>query len=382
MSESNSAARGEGPLSANRRAFIAGAAASAAAIVGSAQAMAAQSVPVLAMSRDAGPDIPTSVTKSVRRIVTLEEHCWAPPLRATLDPKQLEFVDRFTAGRLYDVGEARIKRMDAAGIDLQVLSFMSPGVQGLDAARAVPVARAANEWIAGVAKSYPGRFAAFAGLPTQDPKAAADELERAVVKLGCKGALVNGHTQGHYLDEPPWRVLWERAQALDVPIYIHPADAPRPILDAYFKEYPELAGAAWGWGIDMGTHVLRLMCGGVFDAYPKAKVIVGHMGELIPFHIRRINRGLSGARTKEGAVMKRTVYEYMHDNVFMTTSGVFDPASLTCAIAAVGVDNVLFSVDDPFEDNAAGVAFLQSAPVSPADREKLAHGNAERLLRV
>ncbi|HUJ75254.1 MAG TPA: amidohydrolase family protein, partial [bacterium] len=226
------------------------------------------------------------------------------------------------------------------------------------------------------------RFAAFAGLPTQDPQAAADELERAVVKLGCKGALVNGHTQGHYLDERPWWVLWERAEALDVPIYIHPADAPRPILDTYFKDYPELAGAAWGWGIDMGTHVLRLMCSGLFDAHPKAKVIVGHMGELIPFHIRRINRGLSGARTKAGAVMKRTVYEYMHDNVFMTTSGVFDPAALTCAIAAVGADNILFSVDDPFEDNAAGVAFLQSAPVDPTDREKLAHGNAERLLRV
>lgn len=382
MSDPTAAGKPPEGSTTSRRELIAGALAAGAVAVAATAHAGDDTTPVVAMSRDAGTPIATTTVKSVKRIVALEEHCWAPVVRATLESRQTEFVDNFTAGRLYDVGEARIKRMDAAGIDLQVLSFMSAGIQGLDPARAVPIAREANDWIAGIVKTYPRRFAAFAGLPTQEPKAAADELERAVTKLGCKGALINGHTQGHYLDERPWWVLWERAQALDVPIYIHPADAPRPILDVYFKDYPELAGAAWGWGIDTGTHVLRLMCSGLFDAYPRAKVIIGHMGEMIPFHIKRINRGLTPARTKEGARMRRTVFEYMHDNVFVTTSGVFDHASLACATAALGTDNILFSVDDPFEDNAAGMAFLQSAPVSQADREKLAHGNAERLLKV
>jgi hypothetical protein len=196
-----------------RRDLIAGALAAGAVAMAATARAGDDTTPVLSMSRDAGRPIATTAFKSVKRIVTLEEHCWAPVVRATLDVRQTEFVDKFTGGRLYDVGDARIKRMDAAGIDLQVLSLMSAGIQGLDPARAVPIAREANDWIAEIVRTYPKRFAAFAGLPTQEPKAAADELERAVTRLGCKGALINGHTQGHYLDERPWWVLWERAQA-------------------------------------------------------------------------------------------------------------------------------------------------------------------------
>jgi predicted TIM-barrel fold metal-dependent hydrolase len=313
-----------------------------------------------------------------RRVIALEEAFWTPAIRDTYPSALIEARDRVSRGRLGDVGDERIRRMDAAGIDLQVLSHVCPGVQEIeDAAVAVRLARAANDWLATVVERYPTRFAAFATIATQDPTEAARELERTVTSYGFKGALINGHTQGHYMDERPWWVVFDRAQALDVPIYLHPSDPPRPVFDAYFKDYPELATSAWGWGVDTGTHLLRLVCGGVFDAFPRLKVMVGHMGEMIPFHLKRIHRGLS-----RSGRLKRTVFEYMHDHVFVTTSGVFEHASLVCALSTIGIDNLLFAVDDPFADNAEAVAFLESAPLSEADRDKLAHGNAERLLRL
>jgi len=316
---------------------------------------------------------------SPSRIIALEEHFWIPATRAYYSLEGVRALERVSHGLLGDVGAARIKRMDDAGIDLQVLSHVTPGAQGFDRETAVRFAREANDWLGEIVKSHPRRFAGFATLPTQDPPVAADELERTVRDYGFRGALINGHTNGHYLDEPPWWGLFERAQALDVPIYIHPADLPRAVLNSYFQDYPGLAKAAWGWAIDTGTYLLRLMCSGLFDAYPKAQVIVGHMGELIPFHLKRIHRGVS---LMGNTRMKRTIAEYLRDNVSVTTSGVFEHASLACALATLGSDRLLLSVDDSFEDNVAGVAFLKSAPLSLADREKLAHGNAERLLNV
>lgn len=313
-----------------------------------------------------------------RRVIAIEEAFWTPAIRATYSPALIANRDRVSRGRLGDVGDQRIARMDEAGVDLQVLSHVCPGVQKIeDVPTANRLAREANDWLGTIVQKYPTRFAGFATLATQDPQEAARELERTVVTYGFKGGLINGHTHGHFLDERPYWVIFERAQALDVPIYVHPSDPPRPVFDTYFKDYPELAASAWGWGIDTGTHLLRLICGGVFDAFPKVNVIVGHMGELIPFHLKRIERGLS-----RSGRLKRTVFEYMRDHVYVTTSGVFEHASLTCALSTIGIDNLLFAIDDPFADNAEGVAFLESAPLSEADREKLAHGNAERLLRL
>jgi 2,3-dihydroxybenzoate decarboxylase len=285
-----------------------------------------------------------------------------------------------------DLGPARIRRMDDAGIDLQVLSHVQPGVQGLDRETAVPLAREVNDWLAEIVAQYPTRFAGFAMLAPQSPEEAARELERAVVTLGFKGALINGHTQGRYLDEPEFGPLLACAQALDVPIYIHPTNPPDAVQRIYYKDWP--VPQAWGWQVETGTHVLKLITAGVFDRYPGLKIIVGHMGEFLPFTLDRLNRGttmaewLMAAQAKTEPRMRKSLIHYMRENIFITTSGVFDQAALACAVAQLGIDNILFSVDDPFADSVEGVDFLKKAPLSEADRAKLAHGNAERLLKL
>jgi predicted TIM-barrel fold metal-dependent hydrolase len=287
--------------------------------------------------------------------------------------------------KLTDVGPERIKRMDAAGIDLQVLSHVAPGVQTLDGSKAVPMAREVNDWLGHIVQQYPTRFAGFASLATQSPQAAADELERTVTEFGFKGALINGHLDGRYLDHKDFWPILERAEALNVPIYLHPFAPPKVITGAYYPTPGMEQG--WGWLVDTSTHVLRLMASGTFDAFPKLKIVVGHMGELIPYNLERLNKGMTmgdwlmGSQTK-APVMKMSVVNYLKRNVFITTSGSFDQAALQCAVAQLGIDNILFSVDDPFADNIEAVTFLAKANLSPADKEKLAYGNAERLLNL
>jgi predicted TIM-barrel fold metal-dependent hydrolase len=329
--------------------------------------------------------------RSVTRVIALEEAFLHPKLRELYPQSYVKLLD-LVKGHLTDVGPERIRRMDAAGIDLQVLSHVAPGVQTLERETAMRLSKEVNDWLGGIIRAYPTRFAGFAMLPTQSPKDAADELERTVTQLGFKGALINGHTQERYLDDDSFSVLLERAQALDVPIYIHPTDPPKAITDMYYPGYPTLV-QSWGWQVETGTHLLRLMSSGVFDRYPRLKVIVGHMGELIPFNLKRINTALTmgewllasqskapaSSRRKE---MQKSVFYYMRENVFITTSGVFDHAALNCALAEVGIDNILFSVDDPFGDNFEAMDFLKTAQLSKEDKEKLAHGNAERLLKL
>jgi predicted TIM-barrel fold metal-dependent hydrolase len=328
---------------------------------------------------------------AVTRIIALEEAFLHPKLRELYPASLVRQLD-LIHGRLTDVGPDRIRRMDAAGIDLQVLSHTQPGVQTLERDLAIRLSKEVNDWLGAIVQTYPERFAGFAMLPTQSPRDAADELERTVTQFGFKGALINGHTQGHYLDEDAFSPIFERAQALDVPIYIHPTDAPPAVADTYYRDYPAMA-QGWGWQVETGTHLLRLMCGGVFDRYPGLKVIVGHMGELIPFTLERINLAVtlggwllstqqSASGTPAPKSMKKSIDFYMRQNVFITTSGVFDQAALTCAIAALGIDRILFSVDDPFGDNFTAVKFLNEARLSTQDKEKLAHGNAERILHL
>lgn len=331
-------------------------------------------------------------TTAVTRVIALEEAFLHPKLRELYPQSYVKLLD-LVKGHLTDVGPERIRRMDAAGIDLQVLSHVAPGVQTLECETAIRLSKEVNDWLGGIIRAYPTRFAGFAMLPTQSPKDAADELERTVTQLGFKGALINGHTQERYLDDDSFSVLLERAQALDVPIYIHPTDPPKAITDMYYPGYPTLV-QSWGWQVETGTHLLRLMSSGVFDRYPRLKVIVGHMGELIPFNLKRINVALTmgnwliasqekkvtGSKRPRG--MQKSVLYYMHENVFITTSGVFDQAAFNCALAEVGIENILFSVDDPFGDNFEAVDFLNATHLSQEEREKLAHGNAERLLKL
>jgi predicted TIM-barrel fold metal-dependent hydrolase len=329
--------------------------------------------------------------RSVARIIALEEAFLHPKLRELYPASYVKLLD-MVKGRLTDVGPKRIRRMDAAGIDLQVLSHVQPGVQTLERGVAIRMSIEVNDWLGGVIREYPTRFAGFAMLPTQSPIDAADELERTVAQFGFKGALINGHTDGRYLDDDSFSPILERAQALDVPIYIHPTDPPQAIIDSYYKNCPAMM-QSWGWQVETGTHLLRLISSGVFDRFPTLKIIVGHMGELIPFGLKRINTALTmgnwllasqskGADSAGDACMQKSVFYYMRANVFITTSGVFDQAALNCAIAELGIDNILFSVDDPFGDNFEGVDFLNKARLSNEDKEKLAHKNAERILKL
>jgi len=283
--------------------------------------------------------------------------------------------------RLLDVADQRLAEMDAAQLDVQVLSLTTPGIQAEpDAGQAVSRAVAVNDLLAGMIEANPQRFAGFAALPLQDPHAAAKELDRAVNQLGLCGALVNGHTQGRYLDDPSIRVVWECAEGLDVPLYLHPANG----LDTphVFGGHHELIGPMWSWGPEIAAQTLRLVFGGVFDDFPNAKLLLGHMGEGLPFVLWRLDsrwdfhshRGIDLARGYPS--------EYLRHNVYVTTSGVCSTPPLVCTLMALGAEHILFGTDYPYEDMANATEFLRTAPIDDEDRAKISHRNAESMLRL
>lgn len=278
-----------------------------------------------------------------------------------------------------DFTELRLPDMDKNGVSVQVLSLTSPGIQAVrDVAGALADAKAANDYLAGVVSQHPDRFKGFAALPLQDPEAAVQELRRCVSVLGFCGALVNDHTNGHYLDEPQFEPVWQVLEELDVPLYIHPG---APALDKWnvLDGYPQLLGAGWEWQAQAGGHALRLVYGGVFDRHPKARIILGHMGEFLPFQLWRLD---SRYNTLKDRKLDRLPSEYFGRNIFITTSGVCSPAALAGAVMAIGEDAVLFAIDYPFESSESAVQFLDAAPLSNIAREKIAHLNAECLLRI
>jgi predicted TIM-barrel fold metal-dependent hydrolase len=281
---------------------------------------------------------------------------------------------------LMDIGASRLKHMDAVGIDVQVLSLTQPGVQAFPATIAVPMARDANDRMHEGIKAHPTRFAGFAALATADPAEAVKELERCVTKLGFKGAMINGHTEGRYLDDKKYWGIFEAAQALDVPIYIHPREPHPDVLKAYFDGFPELRTAAWGFAMETCTHFMRLIFAGVFDAFPRLKIILGHLGEGIPFWLDRFEDHTRFAAVERG--LKRTPREYITGNLVITCSGNFSVPAFLCSVMALGIDNVLFSVDWPYESNRIGVDFLNRLPFADADKAKIAHRNAERILKL
>lgn len=318
------------------------------------------------------------------RTIGLEEHFVTPELAGygagTASIAQ-PAVWAEASRRLLDVAGERLAAMDAAGLDVQVLSLNSPGIQAEpDAAVAVARAAAVNDLLAETVAAHPDRFAGFAALPLQDPRAAAKELERSVTALGMRGALVNAHTQGRYLDDPSLRVVWECAQGLDVPLYLHPAngvDSPHVL-----SGHPELTGPMWSWGADTAAHFLRLVFGGVLDDFPDARVLLGHMGEGLPYAAWRLDSRW-GFHNHHGIELARgNPSEYLLHNLYVTTSGVCSAAPLRCALSALGAGHVLFGTDYPFEDMAVATEFLATAPMSDPEREAVAHGNAERLLRL
>lgn len=320
------------------------------------------------------------------RTITLEEHFATPEfLKATAHLQSASRADfvRPVESKLLDLGQGRIADMDAAAIDLQVMSLTWAGLDRLDAAIATPLAHDANDRLAAAVREHPKRFAGFAALALQEPEKAAAEFERCVQTLGFKGALVHGTMRGKFLDDPQFTPLFEAAQALDVPIYLHPAPPPQPVQEAYFNGLPGqlgffLATAAWGWHAEAGMHSLRLIVSGLFDRFPKLKLIIGHMGEDLPFSIARADAVLSGV-TKH---LQRRVAEYFRQHFYITTSGYFTVPPFQCAMEVVGADRILFSVDYPYSPNTVGRSFLNSLRISPEELGKISGGNAERLLKL
>jgi predicted TIM-barrel fold metal-dependent hydrolase len=324
------------------------------------------------------------------RIITLEDHFATPMLQEKRPPIPQAGIDGLAArGRqlghdieveLLDLTGSRITAMDAAGIDLQIVSLTMPGTEAFPPETAIPMATDANDRLAAAVKARPDRLAGFAALPTADPAAAAKDLERAVKTLGFKGAMINGHTQGNYLDDKKYRPIFEAAQALDVPIYLHPREPHPAVMKTYFTGYEDLALPAWGFALETCTHFLRLMMAGVFDAFPNFTLILGHLGEGLPFWLHRLDDHTRGAMKRRG--LKKSSTEYLRENVVMTTSGNFYTPALLCTIMAVGIDNVIFSVDWPYESNKLGRQWLDGLPLSHEDKEKLAHKNAARVMRL
>ncbi len=314
-------------------------------------------------------------------VIALEEHFQQKELGATYPPLDANRAPAIVQ-QLEDLGEARIKAMDAAGIDIQVISHTAPSVQKLtEPATAIRLARLANDHLATAVRTHPDRFAGFATLPTLDPSAAADELDRAVTQLGFKGGMIHGLTNGRFHDEKDFWPIFERAQALDVPIYFHPAVPDPSVVDAYYKEYaqqfPVLLRAAWGFTVETATQSLRLVLSGVFDAYPGLKVIFGHLGEGLPFYLWRINMTL-GREWKAS----RSFREIYSQHVYVTTSGFWSDPALLCVIQEIGLDHIMFSVDWPFAPNQPATEWLHQVPLCADDRAKLAGGTAKRLLKL
>ena len=326
------------------------------------------------------------------RTIALEEHCLTPELRELLGPQIHPYyaVHRWPPAleaRLMDLGDGRIAEMDAQGIDVQVLSMVQPGLEHTEAARAVSVARAFNDRVAEAITAHPERFAAFAALPTADPRAAAGELARAVRELNFRGALVNGRTLERFLDDQFFWPMFESAEALGVPIYLHPMPPPKAVYDAYYSGFGDAVGfmlgaPAWGWHIETGLHALRLILAGVFDRFPKLQIIIGHMGEVIPFMLARIDETIGGRLALDPAKspIELSVPEYFQRNFHITTSGLFTDPPLRCAIDTLGVEKILFAVDHPFSDGAKARRWIEQAPITDDERAKITHGNAERLL--
>ncbi len=312
-------------------------------------------------------------------VVALEEHYYDPELADTFDGSEGRAGE--IRRRLNDLGELRLAEMDTAGIDVQVLSHAAPSAQRLDPDTAVRLARAANDRLAQAVAAHPDRFAAFAALPTPDPEAAAAELDRAVTQLGFKGAMVHGLTNGVFFDDKRFWPICERAQALDVPIYLHPAAPHRAVVETYYQDYvqdfPSILSAGWGFTVETATQGIRMVLSGVFDAYPNLKIVLGHMGEGLPFLLWRINHALS--RPGNRPISFR---EQFSQHVYITTSGNFSTPALICSMLELGVDRILFSVDYPFVPNEPGTRWLDQLQISVDDKEKIAGGNARRLLKL
>jgi predicted TIM-barrel fold metal-dependent hydrolase len=327
------------------------------------------------------------------RTVTLEEHVTFPELIRHLStlpgahslssPERSPFLQGLEH-HLSDVGEERLQSMDANGISVQVLSVVGIGAEILDKTQGPDFAYLYNEVLSQKINKHPDRFAAFAHLPMTAPAAAADELERTVKEHNFKGALIKGMTQQLFLDNPQFDPILSRAEQLDVPLYLHPAPPPPAVFDAYYKDLPRSSGnllslSGFGWHSETALHVLRLILAGIFDLHPKLKLIIGHMGEMLPMMMARCDDKF---KVNTVGVNQRSISQTLREQVYVTTSGIFTSPPLTAAIDTFGIDRILFAVDYPFSPNEDGRRFLDSLTLEEGDLQKISYANADRLLKL
>ncbi len=316
--------------------------------------------------------------------VAVEEHFALPEIlertAGVLGPMDAE-TGRTLLPLLIDLDARRLEAMDAAGVDVQVVSHTAPGLEWVDAREAPALAREANDVLAEAVTRHADRLAGLATLPVSAPAACAEELGRAV-GAGLKGAIVNGSCEGRFLDDPVYDDLLGRAEELNVPLYVHPGVPTEAVREAYYGGLPErvgatLATAAWGWHAETAVHVLRMMVAGVFDAHPKLQIVIGHMGEMLPVMATR-------AQTLLGPVIERDrpLKAYFADNVYITTAGIFDHVAFHAAVALVGIDRMMLSIDFPYVPAAPAMGLLASLELAPADRAKFAGANAVRLFEL
>jgi predicted TIM-barrel fold metal-dependent hydrolase len=327
------------------------------------------------------------------RVVALEEHFTVPALMRRIDPVLISrrgFRPRTqrpdganSLDALPEIGERRLQAMDEAGITVQVLSNTGPGPDLLPGPDGVAMAREMNDHLAAAIARHPDRFAGFAVLPLQSPDACAAELVRSVKELGFVGALINGTTEGRFLDHASYNGLLAAAVDLNVPIYIHPHLAPEAVRQAYYSDLPPgsarvLEQAGWGWHSETAIHLLRMVLAGALDRHPRLKLIIGHMGEMLPVMLARIDEVFA----LDIGHLQRPISRTILDQVWITTSGIFTGPPFRAALATFGIDRIMFSVDYPYAPNAKGRAFLDRISLNPAEMAKLTHGNADALLRL
>ncbi len=314
-------------------------------------------------------------------VIAIEEHYWDAELSKHYTGSEAGHGGAMQE-RLFNFGALRIKEMDEANIDIQVLSHGAPSTQKLPIAIAATLTTQVNDRLAKICAANPARFAAFAALPTADPHAAADELERCVTKLGFKGAMIHGMANGEFIDGKKYWPIFARAEKLDVPIYLHPSLPNATVTEIYYQDYakdfPLVVRPAWGFTVETATQAIRLVLSGVFEAHPNLKIMLGHFGETLPFLMWRIDSALK--RPGQKALSFRDVFS---KNFYVTTSGFFSTPALLCTMMEMGVDHILYAVDWPFvADNKPSIEWMASVPLSDEDKAKILSGNAQRLLKL
>ncbi len=375
-------------MGTNRRAFLKTALAGCAAAKGSALLSAAQIVP----PASAGAGKPGRA--AYERIAT--EEAWGPPEMfkmyldviengALTDPGFVSMWGRFVRntrliGQLTDLGEKRIHDMDLSGIDKMVLSLTAPGVQIFDAATANSLAASTNDQLAEAIRKHPDRFAGLAAVAPQDPRAAAKEMERGIRKLGLNGVIINSHTRGEYLDDPKYWEIFEAAQALDAAIYLHPQTPPPDMVMPYLARGFERA--ILGFAHETSLHVLGLMTGGVFDRFPRLRIVIGHGGEGLPYMLYRLDYMYENARYPFMKKVKKLPSDYMKENFYITTSGLPWAPAITMAQSVLGVDRVLYAMDYPYQFVPEEVAMTDNFPIRAEDKKKLFQENAENVFKL